>query len=465
MRGGASLCIVILLAACDNFLNAKETRAEIEKAIDYANASTHLIKVEADKDSGIITKPAAGEAKVKVTDTFNLSFNSEQDYQFIKWEVYNETTNQPIENGLYLQIEDPSKIDTSCTVLNYPENSNIIPAVRAIAAERPQISLARPQHSETGAPRVSNIEISFNKSNMDPGCIYYSEDEMSELKQQLGLSDSDFLKGDETLCNNQYYGYIDQEGHKHFKNIQFSGVQLNSYGEYDPVFPGDYFCDPYFTEDAGFPGCRLIYQSTNPPIEINTTVYYTLNKEFCYIQNGVPVKMRESKPYAYLTMPLEDEKPVFHRDVLQYIQVKVGNAWKPLATFLRLGNSMLDNSSPIPESSDTQNIEFRFQFEAQDKGGSGLRPTFQLCLIDSSNITYKTYEIPYSSIKMNGSKGTPPNSYIIKRGTELQNAGEYKFKIIILDNDNNQRQAHSGDIDHPDDVYYKLKLKNAATTN
>ncbi|MBR4790644.1 MAG: hypothetical protein IK024_07100 [Treponema sp.] len=465
------------MTSCDDFLKAKETRAEIEKAIDYANASVYSIKVEADKDSGIITKPAAGEARVKVTDTFNLSFHSEQDYQFIKWEVYNEATNQPIENGLYLQIEDPKKIDTNCSVLSYPNDSNIQLAVRAIAAERPQIILARPQYSETGAPRFSNIEISFNKSNMDPSCIYYSEPEMTELIDQLGLSESDFLKGDETLCNNQYYGYKDQEGHKHFKNIQFSGIKLTDSGDYTAEFPGDYFYNPYFIEDSGFSGCRLIYQMMNPPIQSKVTVYYSLNKDFCYMQDDIPVKMLESKPYAYETMLKESERPGFTQDFnyVNFLQVKVGDDdWKSLAVYQLSSDDKLFNE--IPELSNTTNIEFKLNFEAQDTGGSGLLPSFSLSLITKNYIPnygneieiLESYSINYSSVVMNGSKGTPPDFYTIDRTTttELKDVGEYKFELIIYDNDTNSEEAWDGpDANHKIPVYFKLKLTQPAATN
>ncbi len=463
------------MTSCDDFLKAKETRAEIEKAIDYVNAPVYSIKVEADKDSGIITKPAAGEARVKVTDTFNLSFHSEQDYQFIKWEVYNEATNQPIDNGLYLKIEDPKKIDTNCSVLSYPNNSNIQLAVRAIAAERPQIILARPQYSEIGVPRFSNIEISFNKSNMDPSCIYYSENEMTELMDQLGLSDSDFLQGDETLCNNQYYGYKDQEGHKHFKNIQFSGIKLTDSGDYTAEFPGDYFYNPYFIEDSGFSGCRLIYQMMNPPIQSKVTVYYSFNKDFCYMQNDIPVKMLESKPYAYETMSKDNEKPTFNQNlnIADYLQVKVGDEWKSLAVYWYFSDAKKYNE--IPELSNTTNIEFKLNFEAQDTGGSGLLPSFGLYLITKINIPdrgdvmkiLESYYINYSSVVMNGSKGTPPDFYTIDRTTttELKDAGEYKFYLIIYDNESNSEEAWDGDVNHKTPVYFKLKLTQPAATN
>ena len=72
---GAFLCMVFLFSSCENFLKAKGTADVIQQAIDYANSTKYSIKVNTEKGSGIVTKPAAGEALVKVSDTFSLSFS------------------------------------------------------------------------------------------------------------------------------------------------------------------------------------------------------------------------------------------------------------------------------------------------------------------------------------------------------------------------------------------------------
>lgn len=284
------------------------------------------------------------------------------------------------------------------------------------------------------------------------------------------------MKGDETLCNNQYYGYIDQEGHKHFKNIQFSGIRLTDSGNYTSEFPGDYFYNPYFIEDSGFSGCRLIYQMMNPPIQSKVTVYYSLNKDFCYMQNDIPVKMLESKPYAYETMSKDNEKPTFNQNlnIADYLQVKVGDEWKSLAVYEFHSDYKLFNE--IPELSNTTNIEFKLNFEAQDTGGSGLLPSFGLFLVTKKYFEdggfemekLESYSINYSSVVMNGSKGTPPDFYTIDRTTttKLKDAGEYKFYLTIYDNDSNSEDAWEGpDVKHKTPVYFKLKLTQPAATN
>jgi hypothetical protein len=89
MKKNLLLCFPLFIAltftSCDNFLNGNNIRQQLEKQIEYNNTEPYIVYVDAQKDTGIITKPAGGEAEVKPSDTFNLSFNPDTSYQFIKW--------------------------------------------------------------------------------------------------------------------------------------------------------------------------------------------------------------------------------------------------------------------------------------------------------------------------------------------------------------------------------------------
>ena len=50
--------------------------SKVKKKIEYNNTAPYLIFVDAQKNTGIITKPAGGEVDVKPSDIFNLSFNN-----------------------------------------------------------------------------------------------------------------------------------------------------------------------------------------------------------------------------------------------------------------------------------------------------------------------------------------------------------------------------------------------------
>ena len=277
------LSILFLFCSCDNFLKGAKTREALQKTIDYANADKYQIKVNSQKGSGIVTKPAAGEALVRVSDIFNLSFNAESDSQFLKWEVYNEVNGDLIQDDLYLQIENPLMIDTTCTFVKDPEDENIQLAIRAVTAKRPRIIRVTPVDQETGVPRNSPVRISFDKFNMDPDCIYYTEEELQSLKTELGLTDSDLLQGDLKLCEGRYYGY--KKGEKrYFKNIDITN------SKYDGSSLTKYFYDPYWEKEPNdLGGSTLVIQTTNPPPPKDVVVYVTLAKDFCYFEENIAV--------------------------------------------------------------------------------------------------------------------------------------------------------------------------------
>ena len=66
---------------------------------------------------------------------------------------------------------------------------------------------------------------------------------------------------------------------------------------------------------------------------------------------------------------------------------------------------------------------------------------------------------------MNGCKGTPPDSFVIQRTTELMEPGEYIFRLFLYDNDGNSRCAYAGDVTYAQVITFKLKLTQPAATN
>lgn len=88
---GLSVCIVLfLLSSCENFLNGKETAAQIEAAIAYANAPSYEIRVECDDGCGAIVTNSI--LYKKVTDSFEVEFKIADGWQFATWKAYSRTT-------------------------------------------------------------------------------------------------------------------------------------------------------------------------------------------------------------------------------------------------------------------------------------------------------------------------------------------------------------------------------------
>ncbi len=456
-----------IFTACDSFQNSEKVKEQIVQQIEYANTAPYTIYVEAQKDSGIITKPAAGEAKVKPSDIINLSFTSETDYQFIKWEVYDSATGKIIEENHFLEIEDPKMVDTTCNFLKRPEDPDIKLSIRAIAAKRPQVILSIPTYQETGSPRNTNIQILFNHFNMDPNNIYYTKEEIQNLKKELKLDDSDFLKGDDNNCNGQYYGYkIDNK--KIFKNIQII---------YDPVEGTSltqYFYDPYWAKEPnGIGGSTLIIQTTNPPPPKNVTFYITLSKDFCYFDEGIAVKLRETATLPYKTMSSNETiapqiflpKNEQNQDIYNVIKYK-----NPINEYINLPYNTNKQIPPIdiPSCDNIKNFTLSFEFCAIDEGGSGIANKFRLCCenpyLPDGEISAPPIELSYLYTNQNEAytKWSQEFEYIIPRTKYLRSGKKYCFSIEAIDNDGNATKIknNNGEI-----LYYWLILSQNTPYN
>ena len=437
-------CIALLasisLCSCDNFLKGSKVREDLEKAIAYENSDIYAIYVDAQKDTGIITKPAGGEADVRPTDTFNLSFNCDTSYQFIKWQVYDSATGENIDNDTYLKIEEPQQIDTTCSFLKIPDDPNIELAIYAVVAKRPQIFLSKPTYQETGSPAYTDIQVFFDQFNMDPDSIYYTQEEMQELKDTLKLQDEDFLQGDETLCGGRYYGYK-KKGNKYFKNIQIVNYDDPSQNM------AKYFCDPYWEKEPNtVGGSTLVIQTANPLPPNGVTLYVSLGDSFCYFKDDIQVKLLETKAWPYKIFESGNDnippkiilpKDAQNKDNYRIVKVKVGNDFVELPY-----NTDPDpNSAPanLPNVSGNY-ITMSFCFEATDEGGSGMANRFGLYCGNPTNSYGQNpippIELPYSHITGKLASTKWSDEYMVPR-TSYMMGSEICFYVAAFDNDNN----------------------------
>ena len=111
--GGAFLCIVF--ASCNNFLKADEVKKEITKAIEYNNAASYTIRVEAARGSGTILIPAGLEVTKKVTDTFTVKFEPDEAYKFVQWTATVPDLAEGDSASNYIKFEDATSLETTVT--------------------------------------------------------------------------------------------------------------------------------------------------------------------------------------------------------------------------------------------------------------------------------------------------------------------------------------------------------------
>ena len=187
------------------------------------------------KSRGVIKSPAGGETEKKVTDTFNLSFDPDSYWEFIRWKIFDSSTKTEIPNGTYLNLANPNESDTECTFVSAPREGVDL-CLEPVLAARPNVLSYSPIFgSETC--KDSSIQILFDH-DMDPCSIYYTNEEKQELLDS-GVTEENLLST-EVNGETKYYGYDKNRGNRghpnwqsYFKNISITdadtGANLNKF--------------------------------------------------------------------------------------------------------------------------------------------------------------------------------------------------------------------------------------------
>ncbi|MBP5175686.1 MAG: hypothetical protein ILP07_07240 [Treponema sp.] len=203
-----------VLTSCENFLNGGEIKKEIEKQIEYANASAYTIRVDSPKGRGVIKSPAGGETSKKVSDVFTVNFEPVIDWEFVRWKIIDSSTENEIQNGDFLSLSSLTEPETECTFLRAPEGEMNLCLVPVLTA-RPQIISYAPLYAQEGSFKDSAIQVNFD-CDIDSSSIYYTKEERLALIKS-GIRANQFLKA-KIDGEEKYYGYK-MGGKCFFKNI------------------------------------------------------------------------------------------------------------------------------------------------------------------------------------------------------------------------------------------------------
>ncbi|MBQ0051919.1 MAG: hypothetical protein KBT11_07635 [Treponema sp.] len=148
----ALLCSVFFFTGCDNFLDGTELKNEIDKTIAYA--SQDYCKIEISSNSVETSKlvPAVNlyEKSYKQNDTFNLSFEPTEGYQFLYWQAI------PSDSISFGKIRE---MNTTATILRGPVDETVV--IKPVCALRP-IATVTPDETGDAKPKNSSIIINFN---------------------------------------------------------------------------------------------------------------------------------------------------------------------------------------------------------------------------------------------------------------------------------------------------------------
>ena len=117
------ICLTALvLTSCENFLKGSDVRNQLEEAIEIANTSPVTFNIIPDENTGTAIP---SQLRLKKKEKFEISFIPSGSYSFVKWEVLDKTTMEPVEG--VLEFEDEYSPETKGVVLAPREGLIIYP--------------------------------------------------------------------------------------------------------------------------------------------------------------------------------------------------------------------------------------------------------------------------------------------------------------------------------------------------
>lgn len=154
---GLAFCFAF--TSCENFLDGQNIKDQIIEEIEIANTNPTTFYVEADEGSGTVNP---SQLRLKKNETFDVMFKPAESWQFIKWEVVDRETKEPV-SGI-IKFENETALETKGKLLNPKDNLEIHPKAILLPAVTEVIP------SSTGSiPANQPVIITFNMPMEDEG--------------------------------------------------------------------------------------------------------------------------------------------------------------------------------------------------------------------------------------------------------------------------------------------------------
>jgi len=398
-------------------------------------------------------------------DNIQLYFEEDKEYAFIEWKItdnkgnilpascYEITANQKDKVG---NLKNP---DISIKFIQKPENAaeNFSIKVNAVTSVKPEIVYATPTYSSSGSFAASRIMVMFDH-DMDSNSLYYSENEIAELKQN-GVKKSDLKYDSENRC----YAYNAKDG-IHYRNISITNLVT-----------GKNISDNYLAPVFESPNSLVIKANPENLPNAGTQVYVTVSTDYFYKENDIPVTLVSSKKWNFLINGNSDSNaptPAIYIYTSESNSSDVSNKLVENLDITLAKDGITSDEDPISYFKDykLENNILRLYLSSTDIDGSGNTDTFKLEMeriydsefnkitvpetpvsrtiyYGSSNVSYGT-----SAVSSYGNAETEPGTFDLNG---ISN-GVYKLKLTIADNADNS--ASSG-------YYYVLVDSEAPQAN
>ena len=243
--------------------------------------------------------PSKGQKECYESNIYPLSFDPEDDYEFIRWEIYDKALGQTVENGSYITIDEPKNKSTTYQIAEpFPQSKDSI-IVRPVVVERPGIISNSPMISGGLSLKDSTIQVIFDH-DMDEESICYTQEELEDIMAALNIEDENderllktivrkeiTVQGETTVQEvTRVCGYKQTEDEYIYKNISITdyneGTNLNKC-----------FTSPVFETK------KILSISANSDYlpQDYTQIFVNIDKNFFYNEQ---ISENETKP---ITMP------------------------------------------------------------------------------------------------------------------------------------------------------------------
>ena len=179
------ISILLTFTACENFLQGEDVKEEITKTIEYNNAPSYTINVEALKGTGVIKTPATGEVEKKVTDVFPVRFEPEDSCKFIRWEAVISELGEGETPSDYIQFENAESLETKVTFKKATATGSVI-VIRPVCP--PRLTYTFEQDGGIIYPKDSSIEFNFNQA-LSAGCLAGTAEEEVKASNYVSIQE------------------------------------------------------------------------------------------------------------------------------------------------------------------------------------------------------------------------------------------------------------------------------------
>lgn len=427
------LSICITFFSCTNFMNGSDLKQKIDEAVEYANASSYPILVTS--NYGKISPN--GIVDCKKSDSINIMFTADSDYQFIRWHVVDKSTGQEIENQDYITFENEMEISTSFTFEKINPEINFV--VEPYCEIRPAVVSTSPLYDSNGVYRDRRIIVMFDR-NMSESSIYYDSDEQTEL-----LDKGYTLLKDEKH-ENKCYGYWDG-----FDNstIRFKNILITKRTNTNENFL-QYYKAPYFDENDS---SKIIIESKkdNPPLG-GTEILVTIEGKMCFSKeyDGIEktVSIGSKYRWSYYTNGREDsDPPVFNSIDVRFASENQSeynsSATKLAENILTISN---DPTVGIPKyNHKPRNLWVKGDFTDSGSGPASLKwaitkiddkyyPSHHNIEVLSGNIDGDDFVQTGNTVLIGKNSGSSSKGILINYKNSVKDEGLYRFSLTASDN-------------------------------